>query len=133
GFSISGGLFWYAWLGGLPGDLIGTARACVEFRRLLGRPTTVREFAEPVIRQDVKAAVDALLTAALETGSKMGIESLLGLRRKLEDASVLLDGLLEDFNFDDEFEVTNSDGHPALMPERLKLYIELGRSIVSYF
>jgi hypothetical protein len=132
GFPISIALFCYAWSGGLPRDLIRTARACVDIRRQLGHPATIAELAAPVIRQDVKAAVDAALNASLEIDSDQGVEFLLELRRKVDTELIPLDTLLRDAQPDIDLTARINDPH-AVDFRRLILYIELGVVVSEFF
>jgi KAP family P-loop domain len=133
GFPISAALFCYAWSGGLPRDLIRAARACVAIRRRLGKPLTVAELAPRVVRSDLKDALSATLTTVLEEDSTQGVESMLALRRKIEDESIPLADVLQSADLRGEFEVSGSDQDRMLLLQRLALYADLGRSIVDYF
>lgn len=117
----------------MPRDLIRAARACVDVRRRLRRPVTVAELAPPVVRHDLKDALDAALTAVLGQDSTRGVESMLDLRRKIEDESIPLDDALESVNLKDELTAGDSDQDRTLLLQRLALYVNLGRSIVLYF
>lgn len=132
GFPISIALFCYAWSGGLPRDLIRTARACVNVRRQLHRPAAITELAVPVIHQDVRAAVEAALTASLETNNSQTVDFLLRLRRRVEAEFIPLDNLLKDVESDAELTTKNSESHVVEL-QRLTLYIELGTAISDLF
>jgi hypothetical protein len=132
GFPISAALFCYAWSGGMPRDLIRTARACVDIRRRLNRPVTVAELTPTIVRHDLKDALDAVLTNVLGKDITPGIESLLALRRKIEDESTLLEELLKNANLRGELKVGSDEKHMQLL-QRFALYVDLGNSIVHYF
>jgi Cdc6-like AAA superfamily ATPase len=132
-FPISVALFCYAWSGGIPRDLIRTARACVDIRRRAAKPMTVRELVPPVIRHDVKDALDAALTAALGGDGVLDVEPLLVLRRRIEDETIPLEGALVGADLRCKPAVNGDDNNTAPMLERLALYIDLGSTIVRYF
>ena len=64
GFPISAAMFCYAWSGGMPRDLIRAARNCVDVRRRAGKPVPVAELADPVLRADLREAVNASIATA---------------------------------------------------------------------
>lgn len=132
GFPMSVALFCYAWSGGMPRDLIRTARACVDIRRRLNKPVTVAELTPTVVRHDLKDALDAVLTNTLREDITPGIESMLALRRKIEDESILLEEVLKNANLRGELKV-GSDENRTLLFQRFALYVDLGNSIVHYF
>jgi energy-coupling factor transporter ATP-binding protein EcfA2 len=133
GFPISVALFCYAWSGGIPRDLIRTARECVNIRRRLDRPVTVGELALPIVRNDVKDALAAALTTTLTEGSTLGVESMLALRRKIEDESISLKNVLQTADLQYDLENNSDEQGRILLLKRLALYIKLGYSIVTYF
>jgi len=133
GFPISVALFCYAWSGGIPRDLIRTARECVNIRRRLGKPVTVGELAPPIVRNDVKDALEAALTTTLTEGGALGVESLLALRRKMEDESISLKNVLQTTDLQYDLETNSNEQNRILMLKRLALYFKLGYSIVNYF
>ena len=132
GFPLSAALFCYAWSGGMPRDLIRTARACVDVRRRLDKPVTVAELTPTVVRHDLKDALDAALTNVFGEDSALGIESMLALRRKIEDESILLEEVLKNANLRSELKA-GSDENRMLLLQRFALYVDLGHCIVHYF
>jgi hypothetical protein len=133
GFPISAALFCYAWSGGLPRDLIRTARACVDIRRRSGQPVAVAELTPTVVRNDLKDALDAALTNVLQEDGTQGVESMLALRRKLEDESVPLVDVLKSADLRVDLEARGGDENRLLLLQRLALYVDLGSSVIEYF
>jgi len=133
GFPISAALFCYAWSGGMPRDLIRAARACVDIRRRRGKTVTVAELTPTVVRHDLKDALDAALTNVLGEDNTQGVESMLVLRRKLEDESIPLEDVLKGADLRGELDVGGGDQDRMLLLKRLALYVDLGHSMVDYF
>ena len=133
GFPIPVAFFCYAWSGGVPRDLIRTARACVDVRRRAGRPVKVTELVPPIVRCDIRDALDAVLAGSLEGKSAQKIEALLALRRNIEDRTFSLEDMPQGADVRPENTDGDEDKDHVLMLERLALYMDLGRIIVSYF
>jgi energy-coupling factor transporter ATP-binding protein EcfA2 len=133
GFPMSVALFCYAWSGGLPRDIIRTARACVEIRRRIGRPVTVADLVPPIVRCDVVDAIDAAVTSAIESGSTSCIESLFKLRRQIVDEAFPLEVALSGLDLGDTLVPGDDVKGNMLMLQGLSLYIDIGSAIVRYF
>ena len=133
GFPMSVALFCYAWSGGLPRDIIRTARACVDIRRREGRPVTVAEVVPPVVRRDVVDAIDAAVTSAMEARSRLGIESLFRLRRAIVDETSTLETALCGSDLGNALGPDDDVADEILMLQGLSLYIDIALAIVEYF
>jgi hypothetical protein len=82
-FPSSAALFCHAWSGGLPRDLVRTARACVTLQR--GKdPVALADVVHTIVRRDVAEVVDAAIRR--ERHRPEGpIEALITLRRLIDD------------------------------------------------
>jgi hypothetical protein len=81
-FPYPAALFCHAWSGGLPRDLVRTARACIVVQNRGKRPVPIAEAAHAIIRRDVTEVLDAAIRRQNPDGP---IEALLALRRLIED------------------------------------------------
>lgn len=82
-FPYSAALFCHAWSGGLPRDLIRTARSCVTVLNESADPVPIAELAQRIIRRDLLHFVDA----AIGQPDQADIGSLLKLRHLLIDGA----------------------------------------------
>ncbi len=80
-FPYSAALFCHAWSGGLPRDLIRTARSCVTVLNESANPVPIADVAHRIIRQDLLHFVDA----AISQQDQADVAALLTLRHDLID------------------------------------------------
>lgn len=83
-FPYSAALFCHAWSGGLPRELIRTARSCVAILNDAGEPVPVADLAQRIIRRDLLHFADAAIRL-----DNADIALLLKLRHSLIDGSAL--------------------------------------------
>jgi hypothetical protein len=127
GFPTSIALFCYAWAGGLPRDIIRTARACVAMRRQANTPVRVADVAPLVVRQDITDAIDAAVSAGLEGEPGLDVAALTRARRALGDE--LTRALLPEADPGD----TAAPSHGAVMQQGLSVYADLGATVAEFF
>ncbi|MCO5970150.1 KAP family NTPase [Actinoallomurus soli] len=84
-FPYPAALFCHAWSGGLPRDLVRTARACITAQAHANAPIAVADLVHTIIRRDVTEVIDAAVRRRQDGGPGSRIEDLLALRRLLED------------------------------------------------
>jgi hypothetical protein len=134
GFPMSIALFCYVWAGGLPRDIIRTARACVAERRRSGKPINVAQVAPVVVCQDLAEALDAAIGASIDGEKGMNVEALVAARRQLSQGqSGLTRGLLPSSTADDDLALDGDVPPGVLMQEGLSIYADLGVTVVDYF
>jgi len=130
GFPMPVVLLCYAWSGGIPRDIIRTARACVNIRNRRGRPVSVAELAPQIVRRDVADIVDDAVTASLEKNKAADIDGLLALQHQFRDDSSSLEAALDACRFD---EATRGESVDAVVLRRLSVYADIGAATLRYF
>ena len=130
GFPMPVVLLCYAWSGGIPRDIIRTARACVNIRNRTGRPVGVAELAPQVVRKDFADIVDDAVTASLEKANAAEIDRLLALQHQLRDDSYSLEAILDACSFG---ETVQGESVDAAALRRLSVYADIGAATVRYF
>ena len=130
GFPMPVVLFCYVWSGGVPRDIIRSARACVNVRNREGRPVGVAELARQIVRRDVADFVDEAVNGSLETGSVVDIDGILTLQHQLRDESSSLKAVLETCRFN---EAAYGKSVDTILLERISKYVEIGAAVLEYF
>jgi hypothetical protein len=130
-FPMSTALFCYAWSGGLIRETIRLARSCVNIRRAKERPTRTAEAVAPIVRQDIIDAIDSAVASFLDQGRRSIVESLLKLRRELDDKMVEFTELRTSEYFEAEPAIEDSEGNETL--KNLAAYVDVGSLVSEYF
>jgi len=130
GFPMPVVLLCHAWSGGIPRDIIRTARACVNIRNRMGRPVGVAELAPQIVRRDVADIVDDAVTASLEKNKAANIDGLLALQHQFRDDSSSLEAALDACRFD---EASRGEFVDAVVLRRLSVYADIGAATLRYF
>lgn len=135
GFPQQVALLCYAWSGGIPRDIIRTARACVNIRADKDDDLDVAELAPEIVRRDVAEIVDDAVTTSLEGNSTVYIDRLLALRHQLSDESLSdkrssLEAVLDACRFNEAPHGKSSD---AVTLRRLSIFVEIGAATLRYF
>ncbi|GAA0319135.1 ATP-binding protein [Actinoallomurus spadix] len=125
-FTYPAAMFCHAWSGGLPRDLIRTARSCVAIQDRRKAPVAVVELVQTVVRRDVTAAVDAAIRRRAGEGRGSEIDALLELRRLVEDDEAPLHRRLAGRNPWDA-----GDGDP--LRALLAAFLDVAVAISEYF
>jgi hypothetical protein len=86
-FPYPAALFCHAWSGGLPRDLVRAARSCVTLTNRSADPVPLAALVHRTMRRDVAEILDATIRGDQEQLSADALESLLALRRALQDSS----------------------------------------------
>jgi hypothetical protein len=84
-FPYSAALFCHAWSGGLPRDLIRTARSCVTVLNESGGPVPIADLAQRIIRRDLLHFLDA----AISQQDQADVAVLLKFRHDLVDGAAV--------------------------------------------
>jgi len=134
-FPLLVALFCYAWSGGIPRDIIRTARECVNIRTIENRDLDVAELALEIVRRDVSEIVDDAVTTSLERNSTVDIDRLLALQHQLSDKRLStqrssLEAVLDACRFN---EATLDKSADTVMLRRLSVYAEIGETALQYF
>ena len=139
GFPQQVALFCYAWSGGIPRDIIRTARACVNIRANKTADKDgdldVAELAPEIVRRDVAEIVDDAVTTSLERNNTVDIDRLLALRHQLSDESISdkrssLEAVLDACRFNEAPDDKSAD---AVTLRRLSIFAEIGAATLRYF
>ena len=130
GFPMPVVLLCYAWSGGIPRDIIRTARACVKIRNRIGCPVGVAELAPQIVRQDVADIVEDAVTASLEKNNAADIDRLLELQHQFRDHSSSLEAALDACRFD---EAAAGEFVDAVALRRLSVCADIGAATLRYF
>lgn len=130
GFPMPVVLLCYAWSGGIPRDIIRTARACVNIRNRMDRPVGVAELAPQIVRRDVADIVDNAVTVSLEKNKAADIDGLLALQHQFRDDSSSLEAALNACRFD---EAARGESVDAIVLGRLSVYADIGAATLRYF
>jgi hypothetical protein len=94
-FPYPAALFCHAWSGGLPRDLVRTARSCATLTNRGADPIPVSELAHVIVRRDVTELVDAAIRGERHRFGVENLEALLILRRAVHDTSAPPHEILE--------------------------------------
>jgi hypothetical protein len=130
GFPMPVVLLCYAWSGGIPRDIIRTARACVKIRNRIGCPVGVAELAPQIVRQDVADIVEDAVTASLAKNNSADIDRLLELQHQFRDHSSSLEAALDACRFD---EAARGESVDAVALRRLSVCADIGAATLRYF
>lgn len=126
-FPYPAALFCHAWSGGLPRELIRTARSCVAIQNRRNAPVTVAELAQTIVRRHVMEVIDAAIRRWSGDGSRSQIDALLELRRLLEGVEVPPHPQLAGWMMPD------ADDDGDLRYASLEAFIHVAGAISEYF